>query len=93
MEKTSAPGTTVWLHLRPTAGDLIDGEAIQTSFRALCPLALLQNEGIVALSQVSATGSNPGSKPCGFRPGPQTPAAIVVLARDSLHQLLSREGG
>lgn len=25
MEKTSAPGTTVWLHLRPTAGDLIWG--------------------------------------------------------------------
>lgn len=25
MEKTSAPGTTVWLHLRPAAGDLIWG--------------------------------------------------------------------
>lgn len=25
MEKTSAPGTIVWLHLRPTAGDLIWG--------------------------------------------------------------------
>lgn len=41
MEKTSAPGTAVWLHLRPTAGNLKLGwEVIQTSLRAHCALAL-----------------------------------------------------
>lgn len=36
MEKTSAPGTTVWLHLRPAAGDLIEGSNPKPSARWLC---------------------------------------------------------
>lgn len=43
MEKTSAPGTSVWLHLRHVVGDLRLGwEAIQTLLRACCPLALAE---------------------------------------------------
>lgn len=45
MEKTSARGTSVRLHLRPAEGDLSSGwEVIQTSLRARCPLALAERE-------------------------------------------------
>lgn len=45
MEKTSALGTSVRLHLRPVVGDLRSGrEAIQTLLRARCPLALAERE-------------------------------------------------
>lgn len=69
MEKTSAPGTTVWLHLRPAVGDLTPGwDAIQTSLRAHSPLALSADHRQGAPSHVAAVGTNLGS-----RRDPQTP--------------------
>lgn len=64
MEKTSAPGTTVRLHLSPTAGGLSPArEASQTSLRAHCPLAPPQNGGQGVPARVAAVGSDPGSRP------------------------------
>ena len=73
MEKTSAPGTTVRLHLRPAVSDLTPGwEAIQTSLRAYGPLALSAEHRQGAPSHVAAVGTNLGS-----RRDPQTPSRPV----------------
>ena len=62
MEKTSAPGTTVRLHLRPAVGDLTLGwEAIQTSLRAQGPLAPSAEHRQGAPSHVAAVRTNLGS--------------------------------
>lgn len=69
MEKTSAPGTAMWLHLRPTVGDLKLGwEVIQTSLRAHCALALAAEQRARGHHHMAAVGTDPGS-----RPAPQTP--------------------
>lgn len=64
MEKTSARGTTVRLHLRPAVGDLTPvWEAIQASLRAHCPLVLTMEQRRGALCHGAVVGTDLGSQP------------------------------